>query len=101
MAKRHNGAPGIDGVTFEAIEDRGIELFLQQIRDKLATGTYLPMRNRERQIPKGDGRFRTLGIPSIRDRVVQGALKRILEPIFEADFQEGSFGNTGHNRLTG
>jgi len=86
------GAPGIDGVTFEAIEDSGIELFLQQIRNELATGTYLPMRNREKQIPKGDGRFRTLGIPSIRDRVVQGALKLILEPIFEADFQEGSFG---------
>jgi RNA-directed DNA polymerase len=92
MAKGNNGAPGIDGVTFEAIEDSGIELFLQQIRNELATGTYLPMRNREKQIPKGDGRFRTLGIPSIRDRVVQGALKLILEPIFEADFQEGSFG---------
>ena len=92
MAKRNNGAPGIDGVTFEAIEDSGIELFLQQIRNELVTGTYLPMRNREKQIPKGDGRFRTLGIPSIRDRVVQGALKLILEPIFEADFQEGSFG---------
>jgi RNA-directed DNA polymerase len=92
MAKKNNGAPGIDGVTFEAIEDSGIELFLQQIRNELATGTYLPMRNREKQIPKGDGRFRTLGIPCIRDRVVQGALKVILEPIFEADFQEGSFG---------
>jgi RNA-directed DNA polymerase len=92
MAKKNNGAPGIDGVTFEAIEDSGIELFLQQIRNELVAGTYLPMRNREKQIPKGDGRFRTLGIPSIRDRVVQGALKLILEPIFEADFQEGSFG---------
>jgi len=92
MAKKNNGAPGIDGVTFEAIEDGGIESFLQQIRNELVTGTYLPMRNREKQIPKGDGRFRTLGIPSIRDRVVQGALKLILEPIFEADFQEGSFG---------
>jgi RNA-directed DNA polymerase len=92
MAKKNNGAPGIDGVTFEAIEEDALESFLQQIRSKLVTGTYLPMRNREKQIPKGDGRYRTLGIPSIRDRVVQGALKLILEPIFEADFQDGSYG---------
>jgi RNA-directed DNA polymerase len=92
MAKKNNGAPGIDGVTFEAIEEDGLESFLQQIRNELVAGTYLPMRNREKQIPKDDGRVRTLGIPSIRDRVVQGALKLILEPIFEADFQDGSFG---------
>jgi RNA-directed DNA polymerase len=92
MAKKNNGAPGIDGVTFEAIEKGGLEAYLQQIQNELVTGTYLPMRNREKQIPKGDGRVRTLGIPSIRDRVVQGALKLILEPIFEADFQDGSFG---------
>jgi RNA-directed DNA polymerase len=92
MAKKNNGAPGIDGVTFEAIEEDGVESFLQQIRNELVTGTYLPMRNREKQISKGDGRFRTLGIPSIRDRVVQGAAKLILEPIFEADFQDGSYG---------
>ncbi|MHC4706364.1 MAG: group II intron reverse transcriptase/maturase [Planctomycetota bacterium] len=92
MAKKNNGAPGIDGVTFEAIEEAGLESFLQQIQNELVAGTYLPMRNREKPIPKGNGRFRTLGIPSIRDRVVQGALKLILEPIFEADFQDGSFG---------
>jgi RNA-directed DNA polymerase len=92
MAKENNGAPGIDGVTFKAIEESGIEEFLQQIRGELITGTYRPSRNRKKEIPKGDGRFRILGIPTIRDRVVQGALKLILEPIFEAEFQEGSYG---------
>ena len=103
MAKRNDGAPGIDGVTFGAIEAGGVEDFLERIRAELVSGTYRPMRNREKPIPKGDGRYRTLGIPSIRDRVVQGALKLILEPIFEADFQEGSFGyrpkRTAHQAL--
>jgi RNA-directed DNA polymerase len=92
MAKRNNGAPGVDGVTFEAIEEAGVEGFLQGVRDELVSETYWPMRNRRKEIPKGDGRVRILGIPCIRDRVVQGALKLILEPIFEADFQEGSYG---------
>ena len=92
MAKQNNGAPGIDGVTFEAIEEAGVDSFLQGIRDELVSETYWPMRNRRKEIPKGDGRVRILGIPCIRDRVVQGALKLILEPIFEADFQEGSYG---------
>jgi RNA-directed DNA polymerase len=90
MAKQNNGAPGIDGVTFAAIEEAGVEGFLQGIRDELVSETYLPMRNRGKEIPKEDGRVRILGIPCIRDRVVQGALKLILEPIFEADFHEGS-----------
>src|SRR6266702_1015974 len=92
MAKKNNGAPGIDGVTFEAIEESGAESFLQQIRDELITNTYRPMRVRKKEIPKDGGKVRTLSIPSIRDRVVQGALKLILEPIFEADFQPGSYG---------
>src|SRR6184192_1728676 len=92
MAKKNNGAPGIDGVTFEAIEESGAESFLQQIRDELITNTYRPMRVRKKEIPKDGGKVRTLSIPSIRDRVVQGALKLILEPIFEADFQAGSYG---------
>src|SRR5215469_13546099 len=92
LAKKNNGAPGIDGVTFEAIEAGGVEAFLGQLRDELAAHTYRPMRNRRQEIPKGDGKVRVLGIPAIRDRVVQGALKLILEPIFEADFQPGSFG---------
>jgi RNA-directed DNA polymerase len=93
MAKSNDGAPGIDGVTFEAIEESGAESFLVQIRDELVTNTYRPMPARKQEIPKDGGmKVRTLSIPAIRDRVVQGALKLILEPIFEADFQAGSFG---------
>jgi RNA-directed DNA polymerase len=92
MAQKNDGAPGIDGVTFEAIEESGVEGFLRQIRDELITGTYRPMRARKKEIPKDGGKVRVLSIPSIRDRVVQGALKLILEPIFEADFQPGSYG---------
>ena len=92
MAKSNNGAPGIDGVTFEAIEESGAESFLRQIRDELVTHTYRPMRARKKEIPKDGGKVRVLSIPAIRDRVVQGALKLILEPIFEADFQSGSYG---------
>jgi RNA-directed DNA polymerase len=93
LAKRNNGAPGIDGVTFEAIELVGVDAFLEQLRDELVTRTYRPLRNRRVEIPKDDGKkVRVLGIPAIRDRVVQGALKLILEPIFEADFHDGSYG---------
>ena len=92
MAKVNDGAPGIDGVTFDSIEGSGVERFLRQIRDELITSTYQPMRARKKEIPKGGGKVRLLSIPTIRDRVVQGALKLILEPIFEADFQPGSYG---------
>jgi len=91
-AKENNGAPGIDGVTFEDIEKAGSEAFLEQVHNELVSGTYRPLRNRIREIPKDNDKVRVLGIPTIRDRVVQGALKLILEPIFEADFQEGSYG---------
>jgi RNA-directed DNA polymerase len=93
MARSNDGAPGIDGVTFEAIEESGAESFLGQIREELVTNTYRPMRARKKEIPKDGGKkVRVLSIPAIRDRVVQGALKLILEPIFEADFQAGSYG---------
>ena len=92
LAKANDGAPGIDGVTFEAIETEGVERFLAQLREELKQRTYRPLRVRSVGIPKADGGTRQLSIPSIRDRVVQGALKLILEPIFEADFQPGSFG---------
>ena len=90
-AEENNGAPGIDGVTFEAIEKSGLEAFLLQIQNELVCETYRPMPNRKVEIPKGNNQVRTLGIPCIRDRVVQGALKFILEPVFEADFQPGSY----------
>src|SRR5512132_1270193 len=92
VAKQNDGAPGSDGVTFEAIEAAGVEPFLAQLRGELVARTYRPLRNRRVEIPKGDGRVRVLGIPPIRDRVVQGALTHILEPIFEADFHDGSYG---------
>jgi RNA-directed DNA polymerase len=93
MAKSNDGAPGIDGVTFAAIEESGVESFLKQLRDELVSNTYRPMRARKKEIPKDGGKkVRVLSIPAIRDRVVQGALKLILEPIFEADFQPGSYG---------
>jgi RNA-directed DNA polymerase len=93
MARSNNGAPGIDGVTFEAIEESGAESFLVQIRDELVTNTYRPMQARKKEIPKDGGKkVRVLSIPAIHDRLVQGALKLILEPIFEADFQAGSYG---------
>ena len=91
-AKENDGAPGIDGVTFDDIERAGVEASLEQIQNELISKTYRPMRNRVKEIPKGKDKVRVLGIPTIRDRVVQGALKLILEPIFEADFQEGSYG---------
>src|ERR1039458_7252676 len=93
MAKKNNGAPGIDGVTFAAIEESGVKSFLQQIQAELVSNTYRPMPVRKKEIPKdGGNKVRVLSIPTIRDRVVQGALKLILEPIFEADFQSGSYG---------
>src|SRR3989475_3438038 len=92
VAKQNDGAPGIDGVTFEAIEAAGVEAFLAQLRNELVSRTYWPLRNRRVEISKGGGKVRVLGIPAIRDRVVQGALQLILEPIFEADFHDGSYG---------
>jgi RNA-directed DNA polymerase len=92
LAKANDGAPGIDGVTFSEVEAEGSEAFLDQLREELVQRTYRPQRARKVEIPKGGGKVRQLSIPSIRDRVVQGALKLILEPIFEADFQPGSFG---------
>jgi RNA-directed DNA polymerase len=92
QAQANDGAPGIDGVTFAAVEEAGVERFLDQLREELVQRTYRPQQARKVEIPKGGGKMRRLSIPSIRDRVVQGALKLILEPIFEADFQPGSFG---------
>lgn len=91
LAKQNNGAPGIDYLTFTDIEKYGVDKYLLELQTELINKTYYPNRNRLKEIPKAKG-TRTLGIPTIRDRVVQGALKLILEPIFEADFQDGSYG---------
>ena len=92
LAKANDGAPGLDGKSFDAIEVEGVEDFLEGIRQELLIRKYKPMPNRRVEIPKGNGKTRTLGIPTVKDRVVQGALKLILEPIFEADFKDCSYG---------
>ena len=92
LAKRNGGAPGIDHQTFNAIEAAGLEAFLLDLRDELLSGGYQTQPNRRVEIPKGNGKVRVLQIPCIRDRVVQGALKLVLEAIFEADFCPNSHG---------
>jgi RNA-directed DNA polymerase len=93
-ARTNDGAPGLDGMSFEDVEAQGVEKFLAAIGQELLTGTYPPTKNRRVEIPKGNGKTRKLGIPTIKDRVVQGAVKLILEPIFEADFHVSSFAPT-------
>src|ERR1700723_1680162 len=90
--EERNCGAGSDGVTFAAIEAQGVEKLLEQIQNELIGQTYVPLRARRREIPKDGGKVRVLSIPAIRDRVVQGALKLIMEPIFDADFQSGSYG---------
>src|SRR5664279_1261026 len=92
IAKRNGGAPGIDRQSFDDIDSKGLGTFLAEIRYDLRSGKYQPQANRRVDIPKSNGKTRTLQIPCIRDRVVQGALKLILEAIFEADFCPNSYG---------
>jgi group II intron reverse transcriptase/maturase len=92
QAKRKGGAPGLDGQTFADIEAIGLDQFLAAIRDELVAGTSQPQPHRAVEIPKEKGQVRTLQIPCLRDRVGQGALKLILEALFEADFCPNSYG---------
>src|SRR5580693_544719 len=92
LARANAGAPGTDGITFAAIEASGLDSWLAGLREELISKTYRPDPVRRVTIPKPDGGERPLGIPTIRDRVVQAAAKLVLEPIFEADFEDNAYG---------
>ena len=92
LARANAGASGVDGVTFEQIEASDVEVWLAGLREDLVSKTYQPDPVRRVTIPKPGGGERPLGIPTIQDRVVQTAAKLVIEPIFEADFEDSAYG---------
>ena len=93
QVRRNNGAPGIDQATLAAVEEYGVARLLGELEAELKAGTFRPLPARRVFIPKpGTGERRPLSIPAVRDRVVQAAVKIVLEPVFEADFLPCSFG---------
>ena len=91
-AKSNGGTCGVDGETFEDVEKKGVTEYLAELRQEIRERRYKPQPVKRVYIPKPDGKERPLGIPTVRDRIVQTAFLLILEPIFEADFAESSFG---------
>jgi retron-type reverse transcriptase len=90
--RSNKGAAGVDDTTLRSIEEQGVTQFLEGIQADLKAGRYRPSPVKRRWIPKADGKQRPLGIPTVRDRVIQMAAKLVIEPIFEADFQPCSYG---------
>jgi len=92
QVRRNRGSAGVDGETIEAIESTGVGRFLEELREELRAGRYRPWPVRRVLIPKSDGKQRPLGIPRVKDRVAQAAVKIVIEPLFEASFRPGSYG---------
>lgn len=92
QVKKNGGSPGIDGMTIEKIEEYGVDKYLSELSEELRKRTYKPQAVKRVMIPKANGGERPLGIPIVKDRIAQTACKLILEPIFEADFEDSSYG---------
>jgi len=91
-SKANNGNPGVDGISFQDIEKYGVDKFISEIISELENRIYKPQAVLRVDIPKANGKTRPLGIPTIKDRVIQMATKLVIEPIFDADFEENSYG---------
>jgi len=90
--KSNHGSPGVDGMTIEKVEQHGVDIYLKELGEELRKQTYKPLAVKRVMIPKANGGERPLGIPTVKDRIAQTVCKMILEPIYEADFEDSSYG---------